>query len=58
MCGLFKRTPINLGINFVPQQEAWIIERMGRFHKILQPVLLNSLCRICLHVIKFNQIRD
>jgi hypothetical protein len=25
-------------INFVPQQEAWVIERMGRFKKILQPV--------------------
>ncbi|XP_076300469.1 stomatin like 2 isoform X2 [Lasioglossum baleicum] len=24
---------------FVPQQEAWIIERMGKFHKILEPGL-------------------
>uniref|UniRef100_A0A914CN81 Band 7 domain-containing protein n=1 Tax=Acrobeloides nanus TaxID=290746 RepID=A0A914CN81_9BILA len=24
-------------INFVPQQEAWVIERMGKFHRILQP---------------------
>lgn len=28
----------NTIINFVPQQEAWVIERMGRFHKILEPV--------------------
>lgn len=23
---------------FVPQQEAWVVERMGRFHRILEPV--------------------
>ncbi|KAI6182023.1 PHB domain-containing protein [Aphelenchoides fujianensis] len=27
----------NTFINFVPQQEAWVVERMGRFHKILEP---------------------
>ncbi|KAI6217350.1 Stomatin-like protein 2, mitochondrial [Aphelenchoides besseyi] len=27
----------NTFINFVPQQEAWVVERMGRFHKILDP---------------------
>ncbi|XP_031846604.1 stomatin like 2 isoform X2 [Nomia melanderi] len=31
--------PMNIGIMFVPQQEAWVIERMGRFHKILEPGL-------------------
>lgn len=30
-------TPVNLGIMFVPQQEAWVVERMGKFHKILEP---------------------
>jgi len=29
----------NTIINFVPQQEAWVIERMGRFYKILEPGL-------------------
>jgi len=29
--------PINLGVLFVPQQEAWIVERMGKFHKTLTP---------------------
>ena len=24
---------------FVPQQEAWVVERMGKFHKILKPGL-------------------
>ena len=28
----------NTGINFVPQQEAWIIERMGKYLKTLSPV--------------------
>ncbi|XP_073813300.1 stomatin like 2 [Musca autumnalis] len=32
-------TPINTIIMFVPQQEAWIVERMGRFHRILEPGL-------------------
>ncbi|XP_072742587.1 stomatin-like protein stl-1 [Anoplolepis gracilipes] len=32
-------TPINTVIMFVPQQQAWIVERMGRFHKILEPGL-------------------
>jgi len=27
----------NTIINFVPQQEAWVVERMGRFYKILEP---------------------
>ncbi|XP_015433476.1 PREDICTED: stomatin-like protein 2, mitochondrial [Dufourea novaeangliae] len=30
-------TPLNTVIMFVPQQEAWIVERMGKFHKILEP---------------------
>ncbi|XP_078042346.1 stomatin like 2 [Augochlora pura] len=29
----------NTIIMFVPQQEAWIVERMGKFHKILEPGL-------------------
>lgn len=29
--------PYNTGIVFVPQQEAWVVERMGRFHSILNP---------------------
>lgn len=24
---------------FVPQQEAWVVERMGKFHRILEPGL-------------------
>uniref|UniRef100_A0A0N4Z2K9 PHB domain-containing protein n=1 Tax=Parastrongyloides trichosuri TaxID=131310 RepID=A0A0N4Z2K9_PARTI len=29
----------NTIVNFVPQQEAWVVERMGKFHKILEPGL-------------------
>lgn len=32
-------TPINTIIMFVPQQEAWIVERMGKFNRILEPGL-------------------
>lgn len=31
--------PTNTIIRFVPQQTAWIVERMGRFNRILQPGL-------------------
>lgn len=31
--------PRNTVILFVPQQEAWVVERMGKFHKILNPGL-------------------
>lgn len=30
-------TPINTMVMFVPQQEAWVVERMGKFSKILEP---------------------
>lgn len=30
---------LNTGINFVPQQEAWVIERMGRYLRTLKPGL-------------------
>ncbi|KAK4473575.1 hypothetical protein MN116_002931 [Schistosoma mekongi] len=33
------RTPINTGILFVPEKEAWVIERLGRFHRTLEPGL-------------------
>lgn len=32
-------TPINTVVMFVPQQEAWIVERMGKFNRILEPGL-------------------
>ncbi|KAF9885974.1 hypothetical protein FE257_012149 [Aspergillus nanangensis] len=31
--------PMNTVIRFVPQQHAWIVERMGKFHRILEPGL-------------------
>jgi len=30
--------PINTVILFVPQQEAWVIERFGKFYRVLEPV--------------------
>ncbi|KAJ3022490.1 hypothetical protein HKX48_006032 [Thoreauomyces humboldtii] len=33
------KLPANTIIKFVPQQEAWIVERMGRFDRILEPGL-------------------
>ena len=31
---------VNTVVCFVPQQEAWVIERFGKFHKTLEPVSL------------------
>jgi len=30
--------PFNTVILFVPQQEAWVVERFGKFHRVLEPV--------------------
>lgn len=30
---------MNTVVMFVPQQEAWVVQRMGRFHRILEPGL-------------------
>ncbi|GMR52399.1 hypothetical protein PMAYCL1PPCAC_22594, partial [Pristionchus mayeri] len=43
----------NTIINFVPQQEAWIIERMGRFHKVLEPGV--NILIPCIDEIKYVQ---
>lgn len=34
-----QRLPSNTVIKFVPQQTAWIVERMGKFSRILSPGL-------------------
>lgn len=34
-----ERLPANTVVRFVPQQTAWIVERMGKFHRILPPGL-------------------
>ncbi|CDR36772.1 CYFA0S01e04324g1_1 [Cyberlindnera fabianii] len=31
--------PANTVVRFVPQQTAWVVERMGKFHRILEPGL-------------------
>ncbi|CAF2740971.1 unnamed protein product [Rotaria sp. Silwood2] len=36
---LHSRLPFNTIILFVPQQEAWVVERMGKFYKTLNPGL-------------------
>ncbi|KAJ2726379.1 Stomatin-like protein 2, mitochondrial [Coemansia sp. D1744] len=44
-----KNLPANTVVKFVPQQEAWVVERMGRFSRILEPglaILLPFLDRI------------
>jgi regulator of protease activity HflC (stomatin/prohibitin superfamily) len=31
--------PVNTIVKFVPQQQAWVVERFGKFHRILEPGL-------------------
>ena len=31
--------PFNTVVLFVPQQEAWVVERFGKFHRLLEPVI-------------------
>ncbi|NXU51239.1 STML2 protein, partial [Turnix velox] len=38
-CRWSSGLPMNIGVLFVPQQEAWVVERMGKFHRILEPGL-------------------
>ena len=43
------RLPANTIVRFVPQQTAWVVERMGKFNRILDPglaVLMPFLDRI------------
>mmetsp|Transcript_9392 Transcript_9392/g.9276 ORF Transcript_9392/g.9276 Transcript_9392/m.9276 type:complete len:345 (-) Transcript_9392:136-1170(-) len=32
-----ERLPANTIVKFVPQQTAWVVERMGKFHRVLSP---------------------
>jgi len=32
-----KQPPVNWGVRIVPQQSAWVIERFGKFQKVLSP---------------------
>jgi len=34
-----RALPTNTVVKFVPQQQAWVVERMGKFHRILSPGL-------------------
>jgi regulator of protease activity HflC (stomatin/prohibitin superfamily) len=36
---LEKLLPTNFGINVVPHQEAWVVERFGKFSRVLEPGL-------------------
>ncbi|CAD5117332.1 unnamed protein product [Dimorphilus gyrociliatus] len=45
--------PFNTCILFVPQQEAWIVERFGKFHRLLEPGL--NFCIPVVDTIKYVQ---
>lgn len=34
-----QELPMNTIIKFVPQQQAWVVERFGKFHRVLEPGL-------------------
>ena len=48
-----------MGVMFVPQQEAWLVERMGKFNTILEPglnFLIPVLDKVCSLNPQKNQI--
>lgn len=47
-----QSTPFNTIIMFVPQQEAWVVERMGKFNRILQPVSTINNKNTCIVIFK------
>ncbi|CAL8121964.1 unnamed protein product [Orchesella dallaii] len=48
---------MNTVVLFVPQQEAWVVERMGRFHRILEPGL-NFLIPIVDRIKYVNSLKE
>lgn len=44
-------TPLNLGVVVVPQQMAWVVERFGKFNRILEPGL--SLLVPVMHKVRY-----
>lgn len=52
--------PANTIIRFVPQQTAWIVERMGKFNRILQPglAILMPIIDVCIDcpAYRFSQL--
>ena len=43
-------------IKVIPQQSAWVIERLGKFHKVLNPGLKFIIPFICINPTGFLQI--
>ncbi|XP_053406286.1 stomatin-like protein 2, mitochondrial [Mercenaria mercenaria] len=50
----FKDRPVNTVILFVPQQEAWVVERFGKYHATLNPGL--SILIPIVDTIKYVQV--
>ena len=49
--------PANTIIRFVPQQTAWIVERMGKFNRILEPGLAILMPIIDVRDIRVEQLK-
>lgn len=48
-----SRLPLNTAMLFVPQQEAWVVERFGKYHRVLEPGF--NLCIPIVDSIKYVQ---
>lgn len=44
---------MNTVILFVPQQEAWIVERFGKYQRVLQPVCIIVLDKLSVQIVTF-----
>jgi hypothetical protein len=50
--------PMNTVILFVPQQEAWIVERFGKYQRVLQPVCIIVLDKFSIQILNSQIVKN
>ena len=50
--------PMNTVILFVPQQEAWIVERFVKYQRVLQPVCIIVLDKFSIQILKSQIVKN
>jgi regulator of protease activity HflC (stomatin/prohibitin superfamily) len=49
---------MNTVILFVPQQEAWIVERFGKYQRVLQPVCIIVLDKFSIQILNSQIVKN
>jgi hypothetical protein len=50
--------PMNTVILFVPQQEAWIVERFVKYQRVLQPVCIIVLDKFSIQILNSQIVKN